>query len=341
MPNRAKVHHYVPQHLIGNFSANDRGQVNVFDLSSERTFLTNPRNICAENGFNEFRFEEWVVSFESAVTRFEALYQPVIAKVLDQKSLLNFTDDELLILRMFVAFQFLRTKFLRTQLEQLNQKMFEHFEAMGVPRDQVQGIEEIDEERAKRFYLTKIFEDTKSFATMLQPREVFLMEAPSDHPLLLGDHPVVLHNDRDFGAYGNIGWALPGIQIYTPISPQLCVTFWCRSILDDAIQRKEQLQRLVFQSITRGNQSLREVLRQIDYTEEKYRGVFETCEKLRSGIREATLLDADEDQVNLVNSLQVSYANRYLISAQNGFELPKRMIADNPAYKDPPAPTLE
>jgi len=38
----------------------------------------------------------------------------------------------------------------------------------------------------------------------------------------LGDNPVLaLNNTRDFGPYGNIGLAVPGIEIYLPLTSDL------------------------------------------------------------------------------------------------------------------------
>ena len=43
----------------------------------------------------------------------------------------------------------------------------------------------------------------------------------------ISDNPLVMHNQKDFGPYGNIGLAVPGIEIYYPLSPNTILAYMC------------------------------------------------------------------------------------------------------------------
>ncbi|MGE9641640.1 DUF4238 domain-containing protein, partial [Escherichia coli] len=47
----------------------------------------------------------------------------------------------------------------------------------------------------------------------LLSKDWYLLETRPEHPFYVSDNPVVLENRNDFGVYGNIGLAVPGIQI--------------------------------------------------------------------------------------------------------------------------------
>jgi hypothetical protein len=51
--------------------------------------------------------------------------------------------------------------------------------------------------------------------------------------LFSSDSPVTLHNERTFGPRGNIGLAVPGIEINLPISSELNLWMTCPSIRKD------------------------------------------------------------------------------------------------------------
>ncbi|MDB5789306.1 DUF4238 domain-containing protein [Caballeronia mineralivorans] len=50
----AKVQHYVPQFLLRNFGTGKKDQLHVFNKATDKTFLTNARNVAAESRFYDF-----------------------------------------------------------------------------------------------------------------------------------------------------------------------------------------------------------------------------------------------------------------------------------------------
>ena len=73
----------------------------------------------------------------------------------------------------------------------------------------------------------------------------YLLETRPEHPFYVSDNPVVLENRNDFGVYGNIGLAVPGIQIYLPLSSTLMLAMYCPSIREQKVREKQHLLHLI------------------------------------------------------------------------------------------------
>jgi hypothetical protein len=58
----------------------------------------------------------------------------------------------------------------------------------------------------------------------------YIIKADTDKNFCISDHPVTLCNKNKFGPYGNLGFALPGIEIYMPISPKFTIAFISNTI---------------------------------------------------------------------------------------------------------------
>src|SRR5690606_10624968 len=131
----------------------------------------------------------------------------------------------------------------------------------------------------------------------------------------------------------NIGLALPGIEIYLPISPRYSLGFYCPTILAsfrdgmtkaDAIVAQARLQ-MAIGSIPVANAAKATLLQ---------------AEQIRTRISEMPTAHADgvplptrPDVVVRLNSLQVKWAERWLLGPSTNFDLARRMITANAAHK--------
>jgi hypothetical protein len=59
----------------------------------------------------------------------------------------------------------------------------------------------------------------------------------------ISDNPVVMHNPRTFGPYGNIGIAVPGIEIYFPLSPEVVLAYFCPSSMKHVEEEQAQAEK--------------------------------------------------------------------------------------------------
>lgn len=84
----AENHHYVPKFVLRNFlSGVNKEHVSVYDKHTDKIFVTAIKNIMAERRFNEFQYDEFIVSFESVASKIEELILPDIRRLLSCRSL--------------------------------------------------------------------------------------------------------------------------------------------------------------------------------------------------------------------------------------------------------------
>jgi hypothetical protein len=209
----AKNQHYVPRFILRHFLANEeKEQVAVYDKHEDRTFTTSIKNIMAEGKFHDFSFEEWVVSFERGISRIEKSILPTYTRIVAERRLQR-TDEERVALAFLVAFQFMRTKSHRNLTRELEGELRKKIENMGGRMEDLEGWEPLTENEIKKEHLRDLQKNIGKYARLIAAKHFFLTSAPGQRGFYLGDHPVCLNNQRDFGPYGNIGLALPGIEI--------------------------------------------------------------------------------------------------------------------------------
>lgn len=105
----------------------------------------------------------------------------------------------------------------------MNTAMEERLREMGADPEKVEGFGILDESEVKRITLESFFKFAPEVANIIIKKRWMLFETgyASDHPFYISDNPVTMHNDQDHSPYGNIGFAVKGIQIYIPISSTL------------------------------------------------------------------------------------------------------------------------
>ncbi|HGW1730948.1 TPA: DUF4238 domain-containing protein, partial [Klebsiella pneumoniae] len=148
----------------------------------------------------------------------------------------------------------------------------------------------------------------------------YLLETRPEHPFYVSDNPVVLENRNDFGVYGNIGLAVPGIQIYLPLSSTLMLAMYCPSIREQKVREKQHLLHLIARAPDliprhmRPFEMLEHVNRHTDYL----------------------LMPLSAENVMHYNALQVEYAEQYVFCGENDFSLAERMLAADDRYRTGP-----
>jgi hypothetical protein len=165
------------------------------------------------------------------------------------------------------------------------------------------------ETASKAFVLSQMIEATKEFHVHFSRKAHILMETPKGEVFYVGDNPIVLHNSKHFGPYGNLGLAVPGIEIYLPITPHLTVAMFHPSVLAEYIQELRKLR--AFPPIRHE--------------------AIEHAEALILAARTGAALQLAAENVMFMNSLQVRYSSRFIMSNQREFSLVERMLADGAA----------
>ena len=319
----------------------EKEQVAVYDKHKNKGFVTSIGNIMAENRFNDFDFEEFIISFEPIASKVEDLSLPTYQRVIETRRL-NGSPDEKADLAFLIAFQMLRTKAARERFQEMEAAMREKVEAMGRRMEDIKGWEPATEDRIKRQHLMVIRDAIPDYAGLIALKEFRLAEAALGRSFYLGDNPVCLHNYRTFGPYGNLGLAVPGIQIYLPLSSNLMLCAWCPSVMEDERNRytekkKEATSELLGQVIA-GRISASTMKETMEAFRQAGNKLTEKCEAATTGI--PILFDADN--MDFCNSLQTGNAYRYVICQKADFDLAKRYNEEFPhSVKDEKLLTIE
>jgi hypothetical protein len=333
--------HYVPKLLLRNFISNPgakRGSERIWAFNKETGIAFNPniRGIAAQFGFYDLEDKDGVVSFEGSLCVLEDRVKPALDRIMAERSLANLTAEDRGWLPLFCAIQFLRVEQSREMARQLNEGLVQKIVQTGGDPARVDGFKVMDEADVKTHAITFMMESARDFADIITSKCFFLMEAPEEISFYIGDNPLVMHNRRDLRPYGNIGLAVPGIEIYLPVSPWLTVAMWDPTNLDEIAKHAEDYARsrrqFLLQRAMAGGHRSPDDEAELERMARKYQGIERLLGAARTG--GACLLDPEE--VTFANSLQVKSASKFVMSARNDFSLAQRMISDNPKYRSPP-----
>ena len=289
--------------------------------------------MAAERGFYDALIDgEVTVSLEPHLSRLESGTDGAFKKVIEARSITGLSLSDRGWIGVFVAAQLVRTKHFRETIKALGD-----FLAGQLNQSEKAESAEIDlamsEEEIRCFSIEFFAKSIRQFSDLMHHKIWALMETEKSDPFWIGDHPVAMHNDRDFGPYGNIGLAVPGIQIYLPLSPTLTLILWCptlvQQIVDDLERAKNDRQRLsVFRALG-AEPDLDGISKELD----EYDRILACREEQIACIAAGQPFLCPPDNVMFLNSLQVRWSERFVMSKESDFSLAHRMIGDNEKYR--------
>lgn len=315
----SKWHHYVPQHIIRQFCFSEN-QVFVFDKLRSKSFTQSPKKVFAQKRFNEFEIRDSFVSFENVVTEIEKGYLPSLRRVWSGDGLNKLDDDNIGQLIVLIAFQYLRTNDFRLRFLEMQKTIHDRVIRIANGRQVSPDITPMDDNELKRFSLRLLRNSLEDFSQTLTDRHIFLIKPPEGHEFLLGENPVVLHNDCDYKLQSNLSWESPGLQIYFPINPKLCLGVWCNAVFGETFRQfKNNEDRLKTLKIMTGhNSQANYFLKEIGYKAKLDKNNFSDLYKEILVNREIT---ATPENMKFYNSLQFSWARRFIVSKTGDFSL--------------------
>lgn len=327
--------HYVPQLLLKNFA--DKNQIYVFDKHTGRITRKSIRSTCSAEDFYTVHFSELVneqpklrevlekhplivdgkristdeiidllgFSAEDWLSSIETNVGSVIKNIINKNSLTGLTHLDKFLLCYFVATQILRTMQQRQHMADIITHMKEKLKYFYNPSCGLTLDEFLERETEKNFLLNQklltieVFKEcTLDYAICLIAKKMQLFRSPANIPFYISDHPVIFHNSRNFEPYGNIGLAVPGIEIYMPISSHLCLGFISRDIIFTLPYN--------VLSFNINEQEMTEVNVPIQ------------CSK---------------DNLEFLNYRQILFAERYLCCENMDFDFVKKVLREHPQLK--------
>ncbi|MFV1980757.1 MAG: DUF4238 domain-containing protein [Rhodothermia bacterium] len=317
-----KIQHYVPQFLLKGFAAGRKAQLFVYDKATGKRFRTKPHNVAAEAGFYDIDFPGGIATMEPFLGSLEGRVSKIIRGIRETRTIAKLAGDDRILLAAFVIVQFLRTKQFREHFADLDRKMAESLRQRGIDPEQVVNYRPFrDEEEVKLASMAFLREAAVDLVPTVLAKGWILVRTSKRVPFLIGDHPVALHNERTFGVRGNIGFAVPGIEIYLPLSSEYALYLTCPTNVAGVLESNEKLTDL-----------------RIAFGEDD-----PDVQRLEAGLgpmvralTQGQLLEAGPENVLHHNALQIRYAERFVFCGTDDFELVEEMIADDSSIRHGP-----
>jgi hypothetical protein len=336
----AQNQHYVPRFILRQFlSDTEKEQVPVYDKHTDKSFVTSIKNIMAERRFNDFVYENWIVSFEGIASGIEDIVLPSYRRVIERRQL-DGTPQEKVDLAFLIAFQLLRTKSRREFNGALEGEIQKRVEAEGGKMGDIKGWEPSTEDSVKQEHLTFMRKHIADFAGIIAQKDFVLISSMPARSFYLGDNPVCLHNDRDHGPYGNLGLAVDGIQIYMPLSSDLMLAAWCPTVLPESHNMlesaKKEIEREALAALMAGRISAPQMRQQ----RESRRALFHVSEAMHQNCTDGRPIDSVDTTMDFYNSLQLSFAHRYVISREGDFAFARMHNRENPDLRQGRRPQI-
>ena len=318
----AAIQHYVPRLLLKNFCAGNTMKLWAYDKSTGRSFHTNIENVAGERDFYEAKIESRVLSVEDGLSVLESKTAAIIDRILVQRSIGDLSDDDRIQIAVFVAIQMQRVPNHRAQLVAFNAGIKRAFADRDLDVSSVEGWFDMTEEDAKAMSVAMLAQPNE-FPLHILDKTWLLFETDAARPCYISDNPVTMQNvvKPKSPFRGNLGLAVPGIEIYLPISSTLSLGFFCRSHEKD---------------IRHGVDRLRASL----VKDPQFPMDFGELLEWKRAFRKGTPLPSKAEHVLNHNSLQVRNAERFVFCCAPDFALVQEMIADEPRFRDGPRPTI-
>lgn len=236
----ATIQHYVPQFLIKSFKMkkSKKDQVYVVDKKNKKTFKSHARNLAAERYFYNFQLEEKVITLENELGVIESRAKLVIDRIKLEKSLADLSEQEKFFLAEFICIQYLRTKNKLEAAKNMINELVDKFAEWGIP-DYQNFDKNLIDEKNKLIFLINLQNLTRDFLPTCLDKQWFLMQSMSEK-FCLSDVGVILRNTTKNPKFGDpdMGFLSTGVEIYLPISPDLCLVGVCPSLLPQLSRHK-------------------------------------------------------------------------------------------------------
>jgi hypothetical protein len=341
--SKAEIQHFVPQLLLRPHVRNPKGkgseQVWCFDKSNDKMFSPNIKGILAESRFYEIKIDGSVFSLESSLGELESRVSPVLERLIKNRSLQATSEDDRAILAAFFAVQMVRTRAFREKIKSMNEGIADVLMKRGIDPVEVPNFKLPSDEEIKDLSLDILSEAPGKYGPYFIDKYWYLIEATEEDPFHLGDHPVVLDNDFVRGAPGGLGLASPGVAIYFPLCPTLCLCMVDQAAMDALFEGRQEAIRHYDEMhasrlVRRPTPEYFGILEEMRTTLDKILAMIEPFEK-------GTPTGYNPETVMRANSLQMIHATRWIVSSRPDLSLPKIMIADDENFRKGPAIVVE
>jgi Protein of unknown function (DUF4238) len=301
--------HYVPQFLLRGFHTGNEAQIWAFDKTKSKSFTTAIDKVASEHGFYNV---DGSAQLDDVIRKFEEATAPIIKEIRERKSLAGIDEYKRIWLSGFTALQYVRTRAFSERSQDMMRQITHVATQMsgGELSEQVRkqlGLDEPGTEHEKA--LSTILGLVRPAVDELQKKHLILYRSDGSLLFCIGDSPVALHNTLNpgDGIRGTLGLAVPGIEVYLPISKDLVLAYMCLSIAVSCIGLEEEARSMGFTHAHAGPY-------------------------LRA-IKHGTAVLMEKEYIRFQNSLQLGFAERFVYSSVDNFEDARYILAGNPRHR--------
>lgn len=315
-----KHQHYVPKILLRGFAQGAKEQISVFDKWDERAFKTSIRNVAGQTGFYDIKTPEGLATLEPALAQLESSTAPILDRIRSHKSIDVLTDDERVQVALFAMVQHQRTQGNRARLSQVSADFATWLRKLGFDPAQVENFKELDEEGVKVVGM-QLVAAAHELIPFILDKSWILLQSPASSNYYIGDNPIALKNRKEFGFYGNIGLGVPGIEIYLPVGSDLTLAWYSETFVTEFSETIKKAEKLKQEMPSRASH--------ID-------SLLRIPKAFLESVATRKPLACSADNVISMNAAQVRYAERFVYSRVDDFDLVRKMLSDDPRYRTGP-----
>lgn len=224
-----KMQHYVPRFYLEEFSINpdvDSPQLYCYDKPDRRVFQTAITNVGGEQYFYDTSGDQ---PFEDFLAKIEGEFADAYRKILDGEDLGDLTENDRTAIAYSVATQEHRTRVFRDEYMEGFEKLANRLREFNLSEELEEQIDDFDNKdddaTARKLHKDFMLDAGWDFAEEILGLKWILFKNQSDSEFWTSDHPITRYNRYDHGWKGNLGYRSEGIEIYFPLSPDICLSF--------------------------------------------------------------------------------------------------------------------
>lgn len=319
--NHPKGQHYVPRFLLAKFGADGTDvQLFAYDKQRRKTFKAGVHKVAKEKGFYDVSVGDLTLTFEPGLSELETAASRVINRVLEREEVGFLDEDERNTIAQFLLVQKFRTRHFIEYVDAGRRALASALDEDAPGTSASLGFR--DDPAESRALALWMLQRSGDFIPHILDKAWCLYEAPPQAPFWIGDNPVAMFNNvNQSEVRGTIGLAVPGIEIYFPISPRYSMAFLCKTLKTMAVEAH------------RRSLEAREA-----YGIEL--STHEAVGAMRDGLEYGFPIPSSPENVEYANSLQVVHAERFVFASSDNFSMIQEMIDENPDTKRGPRPEV-
>jgi len=167
--------------------------------------------------------------FEDFLAEIEGEFADAYQNILMNKDLKNLTENDRTAIAYSVATQEHRTRVFRDEYIEVFEKLADRLREFNTSEELEEQIAEFDrgdnDTTARKLHKDFMLDAAWEFTEEILDLKWILFENQSDSEFWTSDHPITRYNRYDHGWEGNLGYRSEGIEIYFPLSPDICLAF--------------------------------------------------------------------------------------------------------------------